>query len=174
MTPLKEATAEKHKRAERMPFNIRMFRGQLAKEEYLLHLYQQAAIFKAIEAKGLPHPDLQRYERVCEDIAELAHEGAPTENILPATGAYVDYLTGLTYQEILPHIYLNYLALMYGGQMMKKVVPSTGKMFDFENMPQALESVRAVQQDSWADEVNKGFDYIIGIFDALENASINA
>ena len=50
MLPLKEATSIKHKQAERMPFNARMFRGQLSKNEYLLYLTQQLQIFQAIES----------------------------------------------------------------------------------------------------------------------------
>ncbi len=38
MLPLKEATSIKHKVAERMPFNARMFSGLLSKDEYLFHL----------------------------------------------------------------------------------------------------------------------------------------
>jgi hypothetical protein len=33
MLPLKEATAEKHKLAERMPFNGRMYTGKLTDDE---------------------------------------------------------------------------------------------------------------------------------------------
>jgi len=36
MLPLKEAIAEKHSLAEKMPFNQRMFKGELSKEEYIL------------------------------------------------------------------------------------------------------------------------------------------
>jgi heme oxygenase len=35
MLPLKEAIAEKHSLAEKMPFNQRMFKGELSKEEYM-------------------------------------------------------------------------------------------------------------------------------------------
>ena len=67
------------------------------------------------------------------------------------------------------HVYLNYLAIMFGGQMMKTKVPSTGRMYDFENMMEAAGSIRAIQKDEWADEVNKGFDFMIEIFKELEN-----
>ena len=60
------------------------------------------------------------------------------------------------------------MAIMFGGQMMKKSVPSSGKMDEFDNMPDAAKSIRNVQKDEWADEVNKGFDFIIMIFDELE------
>ena len=170
MLPLKEATAEKHKIAERKPFNIRMFRGQLDKPAYLLYLVQQLEIFSAIEENPLPHPALRRTSAVMSDISELQHEGYPLPTVLEATSAYANYLRSLGEVEILPHVYLNYLAIMFGGQMMKAKVPSTGKMYDFSDMQGALAAVRAVQKDEWAGEVNKGFDYNIAIFDALENS----
>lgn len=174
MLPLKEATAEKHKQAERMSFNIRMFRSQLSKEEYLLYLIQQSQIFKAIEQKGLPHTSLTRYDRVQDDILELQSEGSSLNEVLDSTREYVNYLNTLSYEQVLPHVYLNYLALMYGGQMMKRAVPSTGRMYDFENLQEALQSVRNLQKDEWADEVNRGFDFIIRIFDELEKITVQS
>ena len=44
----------------------------------------------------------------------------------------MDYLGSLSYEQILPHVYLNYMAIMFGGQMMKKAVPSTGRMYVFD------------------------------------------
>jgi hypothetical protein len=89
-------------------------------------------------------------------------------NILPISLAYSHYLSTLTKEARLPHVYLNYLALAYGGQMMKTKVPGSGRMYDFENMHEAIGAIRAVQQDEWADEVNKGFEYIITILDELQ------
>ncbi len=169
MLPLKEATSAKHKIAERMPFNARMFRGLLTKEQYLLYLNQQLQIFQAIERIGLPHTSLKRTENVQADIVELKAQGNSAELVLNSTKAYTDYLSSLSYEEVLPHIYLNYLALVFGGQMIKKSVPSTGRMYDFESMQDAVQSIRAVQNDNWADEVNKGFDHNIAIFEELES-----
>jgi hypothetical protein len=42
-------------------------------------------------------------------------------------------------------------------------------MYDFDNMMEAVGSIRAVQSDDWADEVNKGFQFIINILDELQN-----
>ncbi|MFN8277434.1 MAG: biliverdin-producing heme oxygenase [Chitinophagales bacterium] len=172
MTPLKEATSEKHKLAERMPFNVRMFRGQLTKTQYALYLTQQHQIFSAIEAVGVPHPALCRVAATEQDIRELVEQGHHAGSVLPATQQYAQYLSTLNRDTILPHVYLNYLALIYGGQMMKKMVPSTGRMYEFEQMQEAVQAIRAVQQDAWADEVNKGFDFNIAIFDELEKACL--
>jgi heme oxygenase len=168
MLPLKEATSAKHQQAERMPFNVRMFRGLLTKDQYALYLHQQLQIFSAIESVDVPHVSLKRTARVQEDINELKNQGHHSEMALDSTNAYADYLRSLSYQEILPHIYLNYLALVFGGQMIKKSVPSSGQMYAFDDLQEVIQSIRSVQKDTWADEVNKGFDFTIRIFEQLE------
>ena len=171
---LREATAELHSKAEKMEFTQRMFRGELSKYEYVKYLYQQLSIFDSIESDELPHPSLVRADKVREDIIELSskfdefHHGT---NILPTTLAYSQYLSTLTKEERLPHVYLNYLALVYGGQMMKNQTPGSSKMYDFENMQEVVGAIRATQKDEWADEVNKGFEYIITISDELQNTT---
>ena len=167
---LREATAELHSKAEKMEFNQRMFRGELSTEEYVKYLYQQVSIFDAIELDELPHPSLVRTDKVKEDILELTSQ-LDIMNILPITLAYSHYISTLTQEDRLPHVYLNYLALAYGGQMMKTKVPGSGKMYDFENMQEAVGSIRAIQRDEWADEVNKGFQFIINIADELQNTT---
>jgi len=57
---------------------------------------------------------------------------------------------------------------MFGGQMMKANTPGAGNMYEFENMMESAGAVRAIQKDEWADEVNKGFDFMIEIFKELE------
>jgi len=171
MIPLKEAIQEKHKIAEGMPFNIRMIKGVLSKHEYLLYLNQQREIFKAMEDRGLPHESLFRVPYIIEDIEELVSQGFSTNTVLRSTLTYVNYLLALPYEQVLAHIYLNYMAVMFGGQVIKKAVPSLGKMYLFENAEDSIQAIRKVQKDEWADEVNKGFDYIINIFNELEMES---
>ena len=164
---LREATAELHSKAEKMEFNQRMFRGELSTEEYVKYLYQQLSIFDSIESNELPHSSLARVDKVKEDILELTSQ-LDIMNILPITLAYSHHISTLTQEERLPHVYLNYLALAYGGQIMKTKVPGSGKMYDFDNMQEAVGAIRATQKDEWADEVNKGFEYIIIILDELQ------
>ena len=164
---LKEATSELHSKAEKMEFNQRMFRGELPVEQYVRYLQQQHSIFKTIEKSfTLPHPDLTRNVKIFEDLTEL---GTPITFTMPSTLEYNNYLSTLSNSTILPHIYLNYLALAFGGQMMKSKIHGSGRMYDFDNMMDAVGSIRAVQSDDWADEVNKGFQFIINILDELQN-----
>jgi heme oxygenase len=175
MLPLKEAIAEKHSLAEKMTFNQRMFNGELSNEEYTLYLCQQLAIFDAIEIHELPHPALDRAGKVFEDIKELVGEGQIQITPLVATNEYRKYLNTLTKEEQLPHVYLNYLALMFGGQMMKAKTPGSGRMYEFEgDMREIVGSIRAIQKDEWADEANKALDYNINILDELQRVSESA
>jgi heme oxygenase len=172
MLPLKEAIQQKHSQAEKMPFNQKMAKGELTNQEYLTYLYQLLPIFLAIESLPLPHPSLQRAEAVFKDINEImdmqnSYEGRL--EILPATKEYTAYLSTLNQFERLPHVYLNYLAIMFGGQIMKEKVPGSGKMYDFENMREAMGAVRAIQKDEWADEANKALDFNIAILAQLED-----
>jgi heme oxygenase len=166
MLPLKEAIAEKHSLAEKMPFNQKMFRGELNNEEYANYLTQQYAIFNTLEKNPLPHPSLNRAELVKADIIELINEDSLV-SLLLGTAQYCDYLNTLTAEEQQPHIYLNYLAIMFGGQMMKEKTPGSGRMYEFEDMREAAGSIRAIQKDEWADEANKALDYNIDILDEL-------
>jgi hypothetical protein len=42
-------------------------------------------------------------------------------------------------------------------------------MYEFEDKQTAIASIRAAQQDSWADEANVGLDYVIKIYDELQS-----
>jgi heme oxygenase len=173
---LKEATAEKHRKAERMPFNVLMINGKLTRPQYEWYLQAQYEIFSAIEDNfELPHPALARKEAIKVDMESLGLSmmagKIPQSVVFPTSTKateYAEYLKGLTQEEVDAHIYLHYLALMFGGQMIKKKVPGNGAMYEFgDDMMAAAAAIREIQQDDWADEVNKGFDYMIDIFKEL-------
>jgi heme oxygenase len=178
MLPLKEAIAEKHSQAEKMTFNQRMFKGELSKEEYVAYLCQQLGIFDAIEKYPLPHPSLNRLDKVLNDIGELVGASEDSQlqiDLLHSTQQYRDYLKSLSQEELLPHVYLNYMAIMFGGQMMKKNVPGSGGLYEFDgDMREIAGSIRAIQKDDWADEANKALDYNINILDELQRVSESA
>ena len=168
---LRESTAELHSKAEKMTFNQKMFKGELSKEEYLNHLIQQSAIFTIIEQHKLPHPSLNREKKIFDDIRELEKDVKGKTLQLESTKEYGLYLQSLDNEKILPHVYLNYLALAYGGQMMKSNVPGSGKLYEFEDMKECIGSIRAIQKDEWSEEVNKGFQFLINILDELQRNS---
>ena len=118
---LRELTAELHSKAEKMEFNQRMLRGELSKKEYQHYLIQQASIFQCIEEHKSADigPDMARLTKVFDDIMELSKDVPDSLPTIEATTKYGAYLEGLKTKDLYPHIYLNYMALMFGGQIMK-------------------------------------------------------
>ena len=168
MKPLTEATHDKHKEVEIMLFNVKMFKGELTNEQYAQYLASQLAIFSIIEDNfQMPHDGLKRKYAVSKDITSL--NIGRTIKTDEATLRYVNYLKDLDQESVNAHIYLNYLAIMFGGQMMKRVTPGEGNMYEFEDMNESAAHIRAIQKDEWADEVNRGFDFMIEIMRELEN-----
>lgn len=170
MIPLKDAIATKHREAERKPFNVRMIRGELTSQEYLVYLHQLYHLFTVLERHQLPHPTLYRMEHIIADIRELT-DTTIQPTAFSSTTDYCEYLSHLSVDQILPHIYLHYLALLYGGQMMRNHIPGSGMLYAFDAPADAIHAIRTMQQDEWADEANKGLDYFMRILDELHNVS---
>lgn len=172
---LKEATSELHKKAESMVFNQRMFNGELSKEEYLKYLLTQATIFQCIEEHKHSNlnESLPRLKKVFADIQELQKDVGMNVTIseMDSVKKYGAYLESLNDDNLYPHIYLNYLALAYGGQFMKSKVPGSGQMYEFDNLNEVILAIRRLQKDEWALEVNKGYAFIITILDELQRNS---
>ena len=174
---LREATEELHSKAEKMEFNQRMLKGELTTKEYLNYLTEQYAIFEALELGlmriGCNHllTPFQRTFNIALDVVELWSEGEVEPNMkaaYDATRQYITYLDTLEEKDIQPHLYLNYMALLFGGQLLKVRTPGKGKMYDFDQRDLLISTIRGMQKDEWADEVNKGFEFIINILDELQ------
>lgn len=168
---LREATAAKHKEAETMPFNQRMISGQMSADEYSLWLRNQYHIFNTIESTfGLPHTAMFRSELILDDLTELG-----IIDITPvgqATNDYCEYLRGLNYDTVYPHIYLNYMAIMMGGQLIKSKVVGSGRMYEFDGSNTIRDIVAIISKnskDEWIGEVNKGYEFVIAILKELNN-----
>jgi heme oxygenase len=175
---LREATAELHSKAEKMEFNQRMLSGVISPLEYKRYLIQQLAIFSELETQpdgnSIPYSGLNRTDALISDIHELNQQFNMSNDIVSVSKSTKDYLLhlmGTSGNSYNAHVYLNYLALVFGGQMIKSKVPGSGKLYEFENIKECIESIRAIQNDEMANEVNIGFTYIINILDELQKYS---
>lgn len=168
---LRELTQENHKKAESMPFNQKLLKGELTQWEYGEYLKSQLAIFSTIEGVfKLPDPGMCREDSILSDLEELFILRISTDS--PATREYCEYLKNLDHHLFMPHVYLNYMALMMGGQILKKLVPGSGKMYDFGNAETVRKYVSLIRDEQndleWADEVNKGYEFVIAIYNELQ------
>lgn len=171
MTPLKHAIDALHREAEQTPFNQRMMRGELTTLEYGQYLFQMYHIFSAIERYPLPHAELARSERTFRDVRAVVQPPVQFRDVYccDATVQYVTHLHMLSQTELLPHVYLNYMALLFGGQLLKKTTPGPGTMYQFAHPQEMIAAIRAVQQDTWVAEANRGLQHHINIFHELHS-----
>lgn len=169
---LRELIKENHDKAEQHRFVKLLFSGQMSKEIYADYLFNQFLAYTKLEALADHHGLLNELEPIKraalmeDDLLQLG-EAAMLHR---ATTKYLDYLDTVPREKIMAHIYVRHFGDMYGGQMLKKVVPSQGKMYEFENRAELIAKTRERLTDDLGDEANKVFGFVIGLFDELADA----
>ena len=171
---IKELTADNHNKAENMPFNQKLMRGGISEKEYIAYLRSQYAIFSTIESlfwpEKLPYADMCRGALVLEDLNHLM-DSDHTE-VGEKTTEYCEYIKQLNVDRLTSHIYLNYMAVMMGGQIIKKNVPGIGNMYNFGDAEKVRDIAKLIRScDLSGSEINKGYEYIIAILDELQGYS---
>ena len=179
---LKELTKEKHQDAERTEFAKLLLSGKISKEMYGLYLAQMLEVYGKLEyycvkaelLKDLP--GLGRALYIFEDLKEL---DIPLTGIkiLEATSAYSEYLATLAEDEtkhhlLMAHLYVRHMGDLYGGQMIAKKVPGSGKFYQFRNKEELIGKIRAKLTDDLGDEANVAFDHAIAIMKELNESSL--
>lgn len=169
MNSLREATAAAHDRAEHTALMQLLLGSGLNPDLYASLLVNHLICYSAIERK-YPHifanSDLARTSALVADITELRS----SELIVVASSyAYADYVNTLTEQQAWAHIYVRYLGDMYGGRLIKKHAPGSGRMFDFQNRDELIARVRSAVGPADAVEANVCFEWVIRIYDEFYN-----
>jgi len=176
MSKLKELTWENHQKAERTEHARKLLKG-MSPEEYHRYLYNQYVQYAALESiantegvlEGIEH--ISRAANILQDLQELEEEYTIQRNVdllCPTVGNYVAHVMGLEdSDDILAHIYVRHFGDMYGGQMIRKRNPGSGKMYDFDNVEELKATVRERLNDDMADEANRCFEFAMQLFEEL-------
>lgn len=172
---LKDSTHASHEAAESHPFIKLMISGNITKEIYFDYLFNQLAAYKRLEQlckeRGLLDdiPNIYRTPAIYEDLQELirALGFPPLAETYKSTKDYVEHLNTLNDAGLLAHVYVRHMGDMYGGQMIKKVIPGSGLMYNFEDRSDTIKALREKLSDSMATEANKCFALIFNLFDEL-------
>lgn len=165
---LKELTSDKHKEAESTAFMQAVFKKTLPFNLWIDWTYQKWLFYKAIESGagmcGLLHdlPDIHRTIHLFDDYNEMNVDNLKHE-FRPVTIEYYNYLLsiGNSADKIMAHLYTWHMGDMFGGQMIKKIVPGPHRNLEFTNAPLLMTNIRAKLNDSMADEANIAFDWAI-------------
>lgn len=174
MSILREYTNDKHREAEARPFVQYMLGGGISEQDYILFLQQMYNLYGTIEyfaeMSGLLQDlsDIRRAEYIREDLLEL---GSNVTEALPATRRYQERIIELYHSgqrdQILAHVYVRHMGDMYGGKIIARKVPGSGRAYGFTDRPAVIKALDAKLSMNIVDEALRGFDLSMAIFDEL-------
>lgn len=177
MSKLKELTWENHQKAERTKHARKLLTG-MSPEEYHKYIYNQFCLYSVLETKANELNVLEGIEGIARaaairaDMEELEQEYSIERDarlLCPVIAEYTQHVMSMTeQQEVLAHIYVRHFGDMYGGQMIKKRNPGSGKMYEFDDVEQLKTEVRSRLSDSMADEANLCFEFAMQLFEELD------
>jgi len=177
MSILRDVTHETHMAVEKLPFVQYLLKGNITEPHYVVYLNEMLNIYRHLE--NLAHqaglldtlPGLARADRIAEDLQELSPDYSGT--LCDSTVQYLDYLTELynsnRKHQLFAHIYVRHLGDMYGGKLIARVVPGTGRWYEFDNRVELLKNFNAMLNMDLADEALVSFKHYGNIFKDLWN-----
>lgn len=166
-----ESVKEIHDEVENLPFSVALAEGNLTHHQKTAYLNNLWFIFQTLEHdiyRDLPHPDLHRCETIEQTLEEMGEE-LNGKWMTKGVEDYMFYILGAEdYKEKWSaHVYLNYMALMMGGQIVSKHNPEMVSLWDFNNRTECVNAIRELEWD-W-DQVYKGFTYHQRMLEELNN-----
>lgn len=177
---LKELTAEKHKQAETTEFMKAVFAKKLPKDLWADFTYQKSLIYNAIEgiagANGILQnfpPDIRKTHNLYLDYKGMT-SGEIKHVYRTPTIEYYQYLLKLpnNSNKIMAHLYTWHMGDLYGGQMIKKIVPGPHSALEFKDSEKLKTLIREKLNDNMADEANTAFDWAIKIFNDYDLSNL--
>lgn len=170
---LKELTWEHHQNAERTEFADLLLSGDIHPRLYQRYLHSQLIIYSTLEAAVDLPLQLQgvfRSSLILEDLQELEAEYRLKElkEFLPSVDDYVEHVTQLAEKEdnhsLIAHVYVRHFGDMHGGQIIKKNVPGSGVMYEFENRSDLINGIRELLDDEMVKEAKICFSFAEQLF----------
>jgi heme oxygenase len=172
---LKDLTKEKHRDAERCAFSQKLISGDMSVYDYANYLVQMGYVYQILENKAYSFkltqdlPGIARAFAIQQDIVELVGEDHGIE-YLPSTLKYGEYLESLSDpNSIMAHLYVRHMGDLFGGQIIAKKVPGSGKFYQFKDRDRLIFVVRSKITDDLANEALIAFDQSIAIMKDLMN-----
>ena len=175
MSKLKELTWENHKKAERKQFAKLLMSGEIKPLLYATFLYNQYHCYKALEENIILPRDLDpiyRAQKILDDCWEIVVKSRLLGYkipILETTKDYVNHVKNLDQPGLMSHLYVRHFGDMYGGNMIRKLIPGQGKMYEFKDKGKLITYVRSKLSDDMHYEAKLVFRYAIDLFKELES-----
>ena len=173
---LKELTRQHHDNAERTEFADMLLGGNISPRLYQEYLHAQLQNYMALESAVEIPMELEpifRSTQIEEDLQELEtlYDLPEIEDNFQSTVEYGKHIETLVENEdndaILAHLYVRHFGDAHGGQIIKRHVPGSGLMYEFENRAELIKGVRELLHDGMANEAMICFEYAERLFHEL-------
>jgi len=167
VSKIRELVREAHVSAENHPVNQQFINGSISDEAYNLYVYQRSLIMRFLD--GFLPEKFARYEKFEKDLPE--NHGLP---VLQATQDYLNYLEGVEEENMIAHIYVNYMGDAHGGQIIRHNNPNrSNHHLDFDGFrSEFLNYVRGQMKgkdEDLAEQANNAFNFIECILDDVQD-----
>lgn len=137
---LRELTKEHHDAAESTMF-MRLFAAKAITEvEYAKYLTQMVLIYTALETKLEQIPEFAdifkggwRLSNMRRDLAKFTENVGAQSLCLSTVDYYNEILQMKDANELFAHYYVRIAGDLFGGQMLKKLVPGAASWYDFDD-----------------------------------------
>ena len=165
-----------HENAERSEFANLLISGDISPKLYQEYLHAQLQNYEALETAIQVPAELEpifRADAIFEDLQELEtiYDLVEVEENLPSVNEYIAHINTLVEKEdndaLLAHLYVRHFGDAHGGQIIKRKVPGSGTMYEFENRKELIQQVRELLHDGMAEEAKICFEYSERMFHEL-------
>ena len=183
MSILREHTNEKHRAVENTEFVQYMLHGNITADDYAVYLQQFHAIYATIEhhaeQAGMLSdlPDIKRADRIRQDIEEQGYPVLPEDQLLPSVQRWCQRIRDLynsdQQDQIFAHVYVRHMGDLYGGKVIAKRVPGSGRSYEFADRPALIKAFDAKLNLDLLDEALRAFDLAGELFTELQQELTN-
>jgi heme oxygenase len=172
---LKELTWDNHQRAEGTAFMKAVFDKSMPQSVWADFTYQKSVIYGSIENVArdakltLDIIEIERALKLYLDAQEMC--GGEFPRIRKETVEYSRYIMNLVGQpeRIMAHLYTWHMGDLFGGQMIKKMMPGPHRNLEFDDVDNLKAKVRAKLKDSMGDEANVAFEWAIKLMETYND-----
>jgi len=173
---LKELTRAHHDNAERTEFADMLLGGGISPRLYQEYLHAQLSNYRVLEGAVAVPMELEPIFRaggIEEDLQEIEslYDLEEIEEDLTSTKEYAKHIHTLAEagdnDGLLAHLYVRHFGDAHGGQIIKRNVPGSGLMYEFENRRDLITLTRELLHDGMEVEAKNCFEYAERLFHEL-------
>ncbi|MGY8864806.1 MAG: biliverdin-producing heme oxygenase [Methylophagaceae bacterium] len=173
---LKALTKEHHDNAERTEFADMLLGGNIPPRLYQQYLRAQLANYSALESVVEVPMELEpifRSTQIEEDLVELeaTYDLEEIEEPLRSVVQYEKHVNVLAEKNntdgLLAHLYVRHFGDAHGGQIIKRNIPGSGQMYEFEDRRGLIAGVRELLHDGMEVEAKNCFEFAESMFQEL-------